>query len=245
MARAAEPAQPVLHVGRVARLAHLAVVHDGDARLDLLPHGLRHRVTDPASERRRLDRHAFLLREHHANEICRTRQTAAVRREESVRASLHRGLLRVRSRARVSETATLYREQRVPEPRIVRTQADGFLTRRLRFLPTCLSPERLAEARVGLRVIRLQVDGLSICHLAVGMLALLLERRPEIEAGLAVLWPQVQRLPIRRLRLREQALREQRIAQEAMGCGAMRLDRDGLAVRLGRLAMSPLLTQQL
>src|SRR5262249_35523164 len=45
---------------------------------------------DPALKRGRLDGHAFLLREHHANEIRRARQTAGVRREESVGAPLHR-----------------------------------------------------------------------------------------------------------------------------------------------------------
>src|SRR5262249_7583205 len=96
----------------------------------------------------------------------------------------------VAGKAKFSETAALQRQQRIPEPRIVRTQADGFLTRSLRFIPPSLSSERLAEARIGLRVIRLQTDGFSIRHLAIGMLALLLERRPEIEPALAVLRPQ-------------------------------------------------------
>ena len=57
-----KPAQPVLDVGRVARLAHLAVVDDVDA--GLRPACRRPRATasrDASRERGGVDRHAFLL----------------------------------------------------------------------------------------------------------------------------------------------------------------------------------------
>ena len=84
MARAAEAGQPVLDVGRVARLAHLTVVDDGDAGLHLLPHGFGHRGADAGPEGRRVDGHAFLLREHHADQVRRPRETAGVGGEECV-----------------------------------------------------------------------------------------------------------------------------------------------------------------
>jgi len=86
MARAAEAVQAVLDVGRVARLAHLAVVHDRDADLHLLLDDLADGGADTRAQGSRIDRHAFLLREHHPDQIRRTRKTPGVRGEESLRA---------------------------------------------------------------------------------------------------------------------------------------------------------------
>ena len=82
MALSAEAAQPVLHVGGVARLAHLAVVDEIDAGLDLTTHHRGHRGPDAGVERGGIHRHALLLGVHRADEIGRARQTPGVRREE-------------------------------------------------------------------------------------------------------------------------------------------------------------------
>jgi hypothetical protein len=89
LARAAEPGQAVLHVGRVARLAELAVVDHVDAGLGLLPHHLRHTGADARGEGGAVDRHAFLPSEHRANQVVRPREAARVRGEEPVGAALH------------------------------------------------------------------------------------------------------------------------------------------------------------
>src|SRR6516225_4222748 len=87
MAGAPEAVQAVLHVRGVARLAHLTVVDDRDAGLHLLLHGFGHGGTDPRAERGRVDRNAFLLGVHHADQVGRTRETAGVRGEKSVGAA--------------------------------------------------------------------------------------------------------------------------------------------------------------
>ena len=90
MARAAEAVQAVLDVGRVTRLAHLAVVHDRDAGLHLLADDLADGGADTRAQGGRIDRHAFLLREHHPDHVRRTRKTPGVRGEESLGAPRHR-----------------------------------------------------------------------------------------------------------------------------------------------------------
>ena len=87
VAGAAEARQPVLDVGGVARLRHLAVVDDVDAGLDLLADDLGHRRADRARRAPRLDRHAFLLGEHHADEVLRPRQAAGMRGEKALGAA--------------------------------------------------------------------------------------------------------------------------------------------------------------
>ena len=67
VALSAEAAQPVLHVGGVARLAHLAVVDEIDAGLDLLTHHLGHRGPECGVERGGVDRHALFLGVHRAD----------------------------------------------------------------------------------------------------------------------------------------------------------------------------------
>ena len=90
VAGAAEAGEPVLDVGGVARLRHLAVVDDVDAGLDLLLDDLGHRRAHARGERRRIDRHALLLGVHHADEIVRPRQAAGVGGEEALGAAFHR-----------------------------------------------------------------------------------------------------------------------------------------------------------
>src|SRR4030095_4713250 len=92
MAGALEPAQPVLGIGRVAGLAHPAVVDDVDAGFRLLAHDLVHGGTDAGSERRAVDGHALLLGEHRPDEVVRSGQAAGVRRQKPLGALLHRML---------------------------------------------------------------------------------------------------------------------------------------------------------
>jgi hypothetical protein len=89
VALAAEAGEAILDVGRVARLAHLAVVDDVDARGHLLLHDLLDRRRDARVERRHVDRDALLAREHRADEIFRPGQAARVGGQESLGASLH------------------------------------------------------------------------------------------------------------------------------------------------------------
>src|SRR5271166_994171 len=91
-ALAAKSVQPVLDVGRVARLAHLTVIDDVDAGLDLLFDDRRHRRSDARLERRHIDRHPFLFGEHRAHEIVRTGQAAGMRRQEALGAAFHGGI---------------------------------------------------------------------------------------------------------------------------------------------------------
>jgi hypothetical protein len=59
MARASESVQPILDIGGVARLAHLAVVDDGHACRDLLSHGQGDGGEDLLTERRGIDGRAI------------------------------------------------------------------------------------------------------------------------------------------------------------------------------------------
>jgi hypothetical protein len=92
IALAAETAQAILDVGRVARLAQLAVVDDVDTRRDLLADDVGHRRLDARVQRRAVDGHALFLGEHHLDEVGRPRQAARVGGEESFGAALHRRL---------------------------------------------------------------------------------------------------------------------------------------------------------
>jgi hypothetical protein len=82
--------QPIFDVGGVARLAHLAVVDDVDAGLDLLFDDCRHCRADARLERGRIDRHPLLLGEHRAHEIVGTRQAPGVGCQEALGAAFHR-----------------------------------------------------------------------------------------------------------------------------------------------------------
>src|SRR5260370_360985 len=86
---AAEAVEPVLDVGGVARLAHLAVIDDVDAGLDLLLDDRRDRVADARFERRRVDRDAFLLGEHRPDQRLGPGQAAGMCGQEPPGAALH------------------------------------------------------------------------------------------------------------------------------------------------------------
>ena len=85
---AIEAGQPVLDVGRVADLAHLAVADDVDADLDLLADDFRDRVGDHLLGVRR-HRSAVLMGEQHVGDRLRARQAADVGREYAVDAAQH------------------------------------------------------------------------------------------------------------------------------------------------------------
>jgi hypothetical protein len=89
VAGAAEAGETVLHVGGVGGLAHLAVVDDTDAGVDLLARDLGHGGADARGERGRVDRHAFLPGEHRTDQVVGPREAAGVGREEAVGAALH------------------------------------------------------------------------------------------------------------------------------------------------------------
>ena len=89
VARTAKPAEAVLDIGRIARLRHLAVIDEVDAGMRLFPDDLRNRVADARLERRAVDRHAFLLGEHRADQILGPRQAAGMRRQEPLRPIRH------------------------------------------------------------------------------------------------------------------------------------------------------------
>ena len=90
---AAEAVQPVLHVGGVARLGHLAVVDDVDARRR--PGGSTtslHRGGDAIGERALVDRDAVALRPHDLDQVVGPGQAAGVGRQDAVRVlSAHAG----------------------------------------------------------------------------------------------------------------------------------------------------------
>src|SRR2546425_6545069 len=160
VALAAEAVQPVLDVGRVARLAHLAVVDDVEAALDLAPHDLVHRRADTRGQRYRVHRHALLAREHRPDQVGRPGQAAGVRGQEPLRAPLHgansnrypraggepgRPLTRrrrARTRASGSMSKTLSREA------IERYRRDGFL-----FPVRVLSPAEAGRYRERLEAV--------------------------------------------------------------------------------------------
>jgi len=90
LALAAEPIQPILDVGGVARFRHFAVVDDVDAGGGLASNDVSNRITDSVCERMRLDGNPLFLREHHADQIFGTRQAARMSGQESIAAALHR-----------------------------------------------------------------------------------------------------------------------------------------------------------
>ena len=89
MALAAEPVEPVLDVGGVARLRHLAVIDDVDPGLRLLRDDLGDRSGDARAERGGIDRHALLLGEHHPHQILGPRQAAGMSGEKPFAAAFH------------------------------------------------------------------------------------------------------------------------------------------------------------
>ena len=89
LAGAAEPVQPILDVGHVARLAHLTVADDVDIGVGLLADDLRHRLADAGLERRPINRRAFLLGEHHLNQVVGSGQAAGMRCQKAFGATNH------------------------------------------------------------------------------------------------------------------------------------------------------------
>src|SRR5580658_8035834 len=82
VAAAAEARESVLDVSCIARLRHLAVVDDVEARLQLAGDdaldGVRHLLIESG----RVERQPVLAREHELLELLRTRQAADVGRQE-------------------------------------------------------------------------------------------------------------------------------------------------------------------
>src|SRR5258708_29174486 len=86
---AAETREAILHVGGVAGLRHLAVVHDIDSRPGLLVHDVLHSRADARSECSVIDRHALFLGVHYSYEILRPRQAPGVGGEKALAAAFH------------------------------------------------------------------------------------------------------------------------------------------------------------
>ena len=76
-------------VGRVAWLRHLAVVDDVETGGGLAADNVARPRFECACAARAARRESFLLREHHADEIFRTRQAPRVRRQEAIAAAFH------------------------------------------------------------------------------------------------------------------------------------------------------------
>ena len=93
-----EPAEAVLHVAEEADLAHLAVGHDVDARLDLMAHPVGHRLGDLAVEQLGVVGTAVLPLLQRVEELGRPGQAADVGGEDAIGAALHGRLLSSRSR---------------------------------------------------------------------------------------------------------------------------------------------------
>ena len=96
VAGAAETVEPVLDVGGIARLRHFPVIDEVDAGRRLLLHHLRHGGAHARGQSLRLDRDAFLLGVHHADEIVGPRQAAGMGGQKACRASLHGLVLEAR-----------------------------------------------------------------------------------------------------------------------------------------------------
>ncbi len=90
LARAAEPGQPVLDVGRVARLADLAVVDDRDAGVDLLADDLGHRRPDARAQGGAVHRDPLFPGKHSADQVGGPGQAAGVGGQDAVDAPFHR-----------------------------------------------------------------------------------------------------------------------------------------------------------
>ena len=82
-------AEPVLHVGRIADLAGLAVADRVDADIDLPLHDIGDRLLHGAIEHGRVEGHAVFALLQKRNDRVAARQTADVRRQNSFLARLH------------------------------------------------------------------------------------------------------------------------------------------------------------
>jgi hypothetical protein len=91
---AVEAGQPVLDVGGVADLAHLAVADDVDPRTALREHHVDHRRLDDLRGLPRVERPSLLAAEHDLGDGGGARQAADVGGENPGAGSLHGPLLR-------------------------------------------------------------------------------------------------------------------------------------------------------
>ena len=89
VAGAAEAVEPVLDVGGVARLRHLAVIDQVDAGRRLFLHHLGHRRPHPLGQGAGVHRHACLLGMHGADQVVRPRQAAGMGGQKTLVTSLH------------------------------------------------------------------------------------------------------------------------------------------------------------
>jgi hypothetical protein len=87
VAGAAESGKPILDVGGIARLRHLAVIDDVDAGFPLPGDDCGHRFANMTRQFGAVDRLPFLLGVHHADEVVRPRQTAGMGGQKAVDAA--------------------------------------------------------------------------------------------------------------------------------------------------------------
>ena len=92
IALAPESGEPVLDIGRIARLAHFAVIDDIDTGARLKRNHLGNRRLHPRRQSIAVDRDTFFLGIHDLDEIFGARQAADMGRENSLLAAYHRGL---------------------------------------------------------------------------------------------------------------------------------------------------------
>ena len=85
----AEPSKTVFDIGRVARLRHLPIIDNVDAKLDLLAYDVRHGAADAGGKRRAVDRYTFFLCVHDPHEVVGPRQAPGVRGQKSFCAADH------------------------------------------------------------------------------------------------------------------------------------------------------------
>src|ERR1700722_8434336 len=81
--------KPLVDIGDKTRLAHLAVIDDVDAEVDLLADNVRHGLAYPDIEGRLIYLLTLTARDAHGVKIRRARQAADMGRENSVGAVFH------------------------------------------------------------------------------------------------------------------------------------------------------------
>jgi hypothetical protein len=86
---AAEPVEPVLDVGGVARLRHFSIVDQIDARIGLFSDDLGDRRFHPCRQGICVHGDTFLFGVHRPDKVIRPRQTAGMGGQEAVTAALH------------------------------------------------------------------------------------------------------------------------------------------------------------
>jgi hypothetical protein len=84
-----EACKTLVDVGDEARLTHLTVIYDVYAKIDLLPHDIRHCLAHAGSKYRIVDLLTLPARDAHGMKIRRTRQASDMSRKNSIGAVLH------------------------------------------------------------------------------------------------------------------------------------------------------------